>query len=85
MTPEDANQIRNNLLHTILEHMKIPLYKDEQFLSEEITTEVYLEELEEYFKDKKSINPIMQLSSFALDYYPDLATELLKKAKDMPD
>jgi len=33
ISQEDISQIRSNLLHIILEHIKIPLYKDEQFIS----------------------------------------------------
>lgn len=67
------NQIRTNLLHLILEHIKIPLYKDEDFLVEKIKTDVYLEEVAECLKEQEFIDPIIELSSFALSYYPDLA------------
>ncbi len=36
------SEIRVNVLHTVLEHLKIPLYKDEDFLKEDIKTDVYL-------------------------------------------
>jgi hypothetical protein len=61
------------LLHLILEHIKIPLYKDEDFLVEKIKTDVYLEEVAECLKEQEFIDPIIELSSFALSYYPDLA------------
>lgn len=32
LCPEDVGQIRVQILHTVLEHLKIPLYKDEEFL-----------------------------------------------------
>lgn len=46
------SQIRTNLLHIVLEHLKIPLYKDEEFLIEKIKPSVYLSELEHCVKDK---------------------------------
>ena len=54
-------------------------------MGEKIKTQVYLEELQEYLKDKEYLDPIIELSSFALSYYSELAPELLKKAKDLPD
>lgn len=68
------SEIRVNVLHTILEHLKIPLYKDEDFLKEDIKTDVYLEELSECLQGKETISPLVELISFALSYYSDLAT-----------
>ena len=65
--------------------MKIPLYKDEDFLEENIGNQVYLEELKNYLKEKEDFDPKEELIYFALSYYPDLAAELLKKTKDLPD
>ena len=31
------------------------------------------------------IDPTAELAAFSLEYYPDLATELLKKTKDLPE
>ena len=38
VTNEDLAQVRVHLLHAILEHIKIPLYKDEDFLKEHVKT-----------------------------------------------
>ena len=42
VSSEEMGQIRTALLHTILEQLKIPLYKDDDFLSEKIKYEVFL-------------------------------------------
>lgn len=65
--------------------MKISVYKDEEFLTQKIKTNVYLEELQPCLEGKEYLDPITELSSFALSYYPDLAPELLKKAKELPN
>ena len=45
---------------------------------------MYLEELTSYLKEKE-LDPMIELTRLAMDFYPDLATELLKKSKDLPD
>ena len=45
---------------------------------------MYLEELTSYLKEEE-LDPIIELTRLAMDFYPDLATELLKKSKDLPD
>ena len=71
---EDLNAIRIQLLHLVLEHLKIPLYKDHDFMEHKIRREVYLEELEPYLPKEEMIDPVVELTSFALSFHPDLAT-----------
>lgn len=41
-TEEQVKNIRVSLLHTVYEHLKIPFYKDEQFLIGKLPAEAYL-------------------------------------------
>lgn len=54
-------------------------------MTQQVKAEVYLEELQELVREKEFLDPLVELTSFSLSYYPDLATELLKKTKDLPD
>lgn len=50
MTNEDMVQIRTYLLHMVLEQIKIPIYKDFDFLTQKIEATTYNEELNIIFQ-----------------------------------
>ena len=59
MTPEDMVQIKTYLLHMVLEQIKIPIYKDFDFLTQKIEATTYIEELNTFFKGEELIDPLV--------------------------
>lgn len=49
-----------------------------------IGKQVFCQELAPYVPSEET-DPLIELTGFALNYYPELATQLLRKAKTLPD
>lgn len=82
---EETKNVRTTLLHTIYEHLKIPLYRDEEFLTQPLPTATYFPQLQPLFSKEENIYPQIELFEFALKHYAALTTELIKTIKDLPD
>jgi hypothetical protein len=70
MNAEAMRATRIDLLHLIYEHLKAPLYKDEDFLPVIISGDNYVPPFYELIGCPSTFEPQVELLTYALTYYP---------------